>query len=317
MIAVHYTPSTFTTAECELKFRTTEFGSEPVLCRIVGNALPTKQNVQQPDKITSEDQAAQEYDVKKTKTRTLLTNKKEAMRTSSRAGVRLDKIPDSHLSFSKAEKSQTKAFSVDPMDRSLELGAPKDQTLASLTPNLKNQKISVMEQNFIKEYRHLEDLEREKGIKFFQCIGDAPITKETIHSIKDQRAKFIADVREFMRDADVRRFKHTYDSDRVVVETNVKLPDQPRWDSFENNHFAMRRRLVGIWLRATNLLIIRNRAGKRLQKIKWKLKTEGVRNRADCRRFVIEDWKNAQNMRISDSEHEDNIENLKFKFNFN
>jgi len=24
-----------------------------------------------------------------------------------------------------------------------------------------------MEQNFIKEYRHLEDLEREKGIKFF------------------------------------------------------------------------------------------------------------------------------------------------------
>ena len=32
---------------------------------------------------------------------------------------------------------------------------------------------------------------------------------------------------------------------------------------------------------------------------------------------MIEDWKNAQNMRISDSEHEDNIENIKFKFNFN
>jgi len=79
----------------------------------------------------------------------------------------------------------------------------------------------------------------------------------------------------------------------------------------------MRRRLVGIWLRATNLLITRTRAGKRLAKIKWRLKTEGVRNRVDCRRFVIEDWKNAQNMRISDNEHEDNIENIKFKFNFN
>ena len=45
MIAVHYTPSTFTTAECEIKFRTTEFDSQPILCRIVGNALPTKQNV--------------------------------------------------------------------------------------------------------------------------------------------------------------------------------------------------------------------------------------------------------------------------------
>lgn len=60
------------------------------------------------------------------------------MRTSSRAGVRLEKIPDSHLSFSKAEKSQNKAFSVDPMDRSLEFGAPKDQTVVSLTPTLKN-----------------------------------------------------------------------------------------------------------------------------------------------------------------------------------
>ena len=42
-----------------------------------------------------------------------------------------------------------------------------------------------------------------------------------------------------------------------------------------------------------------------------------MRNRAECRRFVVEDWKNAQNMRISDNEHEDNIENIKFKFNFN
>jgi len=41
---------------------------------------------------------------------------------------------------------------------------------------LKNIKLSKEEQNFIKEYRRLEDLEREKGIKFFQCVGDPPIT---------------------------------------------------------------------------------------------------------------------------------------------
>jgi len=205
------------------------------------------------------------------------------------------------------------------MDRSLDFGSrsmmPMENNNVSMS--LKNQKISPLEQNFIKEYRHLEDLEREKGIKFFQCVGDAPITVETRQSIKEQRDRFIAEVREFMRDTDVRRFRHAFDSDRVIVETTVDLPEKPRWDSFENNHFAMRRRLVGIWLRATNLLITRTRAGKRLQKIKWKLKTENIRNRADCRRFVIEDWKNAQNMRISDSEHEDNIENIKFKFNFN
>lgn len=67
----------------------------------------------------------------------------------------------------------------------------------------------------------------------------------------------------------------------------------PKWDNFENNHFAMRKRLVSIWLKAANLLITRNRAGKRLQKIKYRLRQAGVRTKADARKFVIEDWKQA------------------------
>jgi hypothetical protein len=89
------------------------------------------------------------------------------MRTSSRAGVRLEKIPDSQLSVNKQSKHQG-ALSVDPMDRSLDFGSKSmmmDNNNVSMS--LKNQKISPMEQNFIKEYRHLEELEREKGIKFF------------------------------------------------------------------------------------------------------------------------------------------------------
>ena len=120
-----------------------------------------------------------------------------------------------------------------------------------------------------------------------------------------------------MRNRDVSRFGPAYDQDRVVVDIDVKLQNPPKWDNFENNHFAMRRRLVGIWLKAANLLIIRNRAGKRLTKIKYRLKQENVRNRQDARRMVIEDWKNAQNIRIVDNENEDNIDNIKFKFSFN
>jgi glutamate mutase epsilon subunit len=48
---------------------------------------------------------------------------------------------------------------------------------------LKNIKLSKDEQEFIKNYRRMEDLEREKGIKFFQCIGDDPITDETRNEI--------------------------------------------------------------------------------------------------------------------------------------
>ena len=51
----------------------------------------------------------------------------------------------------------------------------KDDKLATLT---KAMKMSEEELKFLKEYRALEDLEREKGIKFFECIGDPPATDE-------------------------------------------------------------------------------------------------------------------------------------------
>jgi hypothetical protein len=211
------------------------------------------------------------------------------MRTSSRAGVRLEKLPEGSATGTKVS---AKAQSVEPGVRGpSDLGLATQDIGAPLT--LKNHKVSVQEQNFIREYRHLEDLEREKGIKFFSCIGDPPITQETIETIKSDRARFIADTREYMRQRDISRFHPTFDSDRVVVEVGQTLPNMPKWDNFENNHFAMRKRLVSIWLKAANLLITRNRAGKRLQKIKYRLRQAGVKTRADARKFVIEDWKQA------------------------
>ena len=70
------------------------------------------------------------------------------------------------------------------------------------------------------------------------------------------------------------------------------------------------------------------RAGKRLAKIRQRIKNEGVKTRAgnlilnvksniDAKRMVAEDWKTAQNIRLTDDETEDNIANVKFKFCFN
>lgn len=103
----------------------------------------------------------------------------------------------------------------------------------------------------------------------------------------------------------------------MVVDTDLELVDKPKWDAFENNHFAMRRRLVALFLKASNKLITRMRAGKRLAKIKSRLTDEGVKSRDDAKRMVAEDWKTAQNVRLSENENEDNIDNIKFKFRFN
>lgn len=95
-IEVKFTPTTFTTAEAEISFRTTEFDSQPKICRIVGNAVPHKQvalPTETPPPSQPKAASNEEYSVKKTKSRTLLTQKPER-RPSSRAGVKLDKIPE-------------------------------------------------------------------------------------------------------------------------------------------------------------------------------------------------------------------------------
>jgi hypothetical protein len=96
-----------------------------------------------------------------------------------------------------------------------------------------------------------------------------------------------------MRERDIQRYTPAIDEDRVVADTDLQLVDRPKWDAFENNHFAMRRRLVNIFLKVSNKLITRMRAGKRLTKIKERLSSENVRSRADAIRMVQEDWRTA------------------------
>lgn len=51
----------------------------------------------------------------------------------------------------------------------------------------KSMKLSNSEMKFLKNYRTLEDLEREKGIKFFECVGDPPATEEFLQDVNLKR----------------------------------------------------------------------------------------------------------------------------------
>lgn len=80
----------------------------------------------------------------------------------------------------------------------------------------------------------------------------------------------------------------------------------------------MRRRLVGIFLKAANLFISRLRAGKRLTKIKNWISANGIKTRDDMIAKVNEDYKRSVNMRVTDDIHdENNIYSVNFKFQFN
>lgn len=154
-------------------------------------------------------------------------------------------------------------------------------------------KLSVDEQEFIKEYRKLEDLEREKGIKFFQCVGDPPHTDEFVEGVEKKRSDFLEDAANEMRDSDCHRFSTEVDKDKVVVDNTAAtdIVAKPKWDAFENNHFAMRRRLVSIFLRVSNMLISRLRAGRRLKKIFQWIEDNNIKTREDMKIKVAEDFK--------------------------
>lgn len=62
-----------------------------------------------------------------------------------------------------------------------------EDTLGQREDKLKSMKLTDNEFHFLKEYRRLEDLEREKGIKFFECIGDPLATKDYKDGVKTKR----------------------------------------------------------------------------------------------------------------------------------
>lgn len=134
-INFQYSPKTLTTAECIIKVRTSEFDSQDKVIRIVGNATPVTG-------LTKMIQIEQPVIEEEPRPKTLLHSRQKT------AGVKLEKLGQS-------EGSQLKT-----------LGATTDEQNSSIL-NLKNIKLTPDEQQFIKEYRRLEELEREKGIKFF------------------------------------------------------------------------------------------------------------------------------------------------------
>mgnify|MGYP006975828099 CR=1 FL=1 len=123
-----------------------------------------------------------------------------------------------------------------------------------------------------------------------------------------------------MRSEDCHRFVTEVDRDKVVVDTtaSTEIVAKPKWDAFENNHFAMRRRLVSIFLRVGNKIMARLRAGRRLAKIKAWIESNEIRSREDMKVKVADDFKIAQNSRqLDDGESQNDIRNIKFSFGCN
>ena len=100
-VYITYAPTNFTTAQAEIQFRTTEFESEPIFCRITGSAIPTvfKMNETGENSIyrnrTRDDEEETTMSVRKNKHKTTFSSKPPVeIRPQSKGAVRLDKIEE-------------------------------------------------------------------------------------------------------------------------------------------------------------------------------------------------------------------------------
>ena len=52
-----------------------------------------------------------------------------------------------------------------------------------------------------------------------------------------------------MRIRDLTRYETIFDKDKVIVDVDLPLESRPDWDIFKNNHFALRRKCLNVFLK--------------------------------------------------------------------
>ena len=231
----------------------------------------------------SEDPETGEYenDVIKRKGRTLLTDKSTRKLPAPtgggietyKPGQQLERIPEAH--FKKRKGGEEK-------------GDGKAEARARLA------RLTEDELVFLIDYRRLEDLEKEKYLKFFECIGDLRMADKFKLGIESKRRRFIAHRAENMRAKDCFRFTTEINMDKPVIPVKHNIQFVPNWKERGEGGLTLSSHILNLFLKAVTKLIIRRRAMIRLDSIKKALKKHKINSRKACKKWVHADWKAAK-----------------------
>ena len=166
-IEITYIPRESTTAQAEFKFITTEFESKPEIVKIVGSAVHSQVNVQ---KKQTQSVIEEETVVTKKKGKTLLQKKpkRPASRTGKLQKINAEKLTETGKEVMKLGEQETARSKI--MTGRSELQETKVTGIQA--------KLREEEREFLGDYKKLEELDREKEIKFFPCQGDPAMTSD-------------------------------------------------------------------------------------------------------------------------------------------
>lgn len=254
-ITIKYEPKSASTATCEVELRLSEFDYKPISMKLIASGTHKLMDTPQVSMIESSP----------LRNKTLLKGSKESSLIEKPR-----KLP--------------------------ELGTKPSKTLTKISQMLfKPKSIDrvIYEQQFNTEYRRLEEFDREKEFKIYQCLGNSHPTEDFIKSVVNLRGEKDYSKKEDMRIKDCMRNTHQLDQDKAVNDVTYVPLKKPSWDPFKNDEFSLRQLPLHRLVRSANKIMIQLRAAKRIAILKKALADNKVTNREEAKKYVAWDWKRA------------------------
>lgn len=88
-------------------------------------------------------------------------------------------------------------------------------------------------------------------------MGDPSMTVDEKQTVDDERTDWIHFKEQQWREKDLNRFWLQTDVERCAIENDLKLDAKPNWDIYKNNHFALWKWCIDIFLKSMTWLIIK------------------------------------------------------------
>ncbi|KAL4456204.1 hypothetical protein ABPG74_014165 [Tetrahymena malaccensis] len=232
---------------------------------------------------------------------------------NSNLGNTQNAVPDEKLNSSVKSMNSERNFKVRNINSAsvknrVKIQAPDqdyDQMSISGNQNIRSQQ----EREFIEKCNAVALMDKNKDIKFFQCIGDEVITEDETQNILTERKNYHQSKLDHIQHEGVHRYTKKINQDHVMLgQRNQELQMTNNWDTDKNDNLKLRKIILKRFMNAGTKIILKMRMENRLIKLKNLLCD--CQTKEDVKKLVQLDWQKAEYAGVGKKEF------IAFEFSF-
>ncbi|EGR29602.1 hypothetical protein IMG5_152520 [Ichthyophthirius multifiliis] len=288
-IQITYIPQTNVTVISEAELKVSQFDFEPLKIRLMGSARykdPAENKTKKQINTSKLPQSNSRLE-KLNKQQTCEQNKENQL--DSQPQLRIENI------------EQDKDIQNQEQQQELQEIQSSEFQSNFLLNNTEELARSSYEKQFLNKCSIVNLLQKNKEIKFFQCIGDCDMTEVDIEEIYEKRNNFQKQILDGINIEGQNRFEIVLNNDQPQLDFE-KIPQyQTTWDFDKNNDLKNRKINLNKFMSVGTKIILRIRADKRLEKLKNKL--SNLKTREEVKKMVSQDQQRAEYLQIGKKEN--------------